>query len=368
MSKFNGRVLRQKGFASIVVSLILVVVLSLITVGFVQLSRREQQNSLNQQLATQANYAAESAINKVVSDLKTPGNTVTSNNRCNASPAAYTTNLLNGSYSASVSCVLINTSPTTTQYGGVAPNSGKITYFTTGAPVNSIDFSWASGNASNNSNNAKFFASLLAPNPSSASWNRPAVIQLSITPLSNYNRSQMLSNTYNYFLYPGSAGVTSINTNSVLSNSKVLVKCDSTKLSPDTCKVTINTSATGLLSAQEYMVHFVSLYDSSDVKLVANGVVGGASQALQLQGSQTEIDVTARSQDVVKRVRVRVTVSSSVSSDVPDYVLQATNICKRIKTSPTGGSQYFDTGGGVASNSACDGASALPINPQDVPQ
>ncbi len=357
MSIIKKNELNQRGFASIVVALILVVVLSLITVGFVQLSRREQQNALNQQLATQASYAAESAINKVVSALRSGFANVNPNTNCGTS--AFNETLTTD---VKVTCVLINKSPVNSQYGGVAANQGKIMTFNTGSTnVDNIDFSWASGTAANNTN----FLSTTATNPVATDWNKPAVMQLSITPLGtgNYSRSQMLSNTYNYFLYPGSAGVTSINTNIVLSNSKVLVKCDSLKASPDTCKLTINTSILGLLPAKEYMVHFVSLYDSSDVKVGANGTpMGGTLSQLQLQNAQAEIDVTARAQDVVKRIRVRVPINAAASSSVPDYALQANNICKRMKTSPAG-SSFFNPSNGTSDNKkdACDALSDEPI-------
>ena len=61
---------KDGGFASIVVSLILVLVFSLITLGFAQIARREQQNALNQQLGTKASYAAESGINQIIKKIR----------------------------------------------------------------------------------------------------------------------------------------------------------------------------------------------------------------------------------------------------------------------------------------------------------
>src|SRR5665213_2637815 len=59
----------QQGFASIVIALILIIVLALLTVGFAQLARREQQTALDKQKAVQANYAAESGINAAYQDI-----------------------------------------------------------------------------------------------------------------------------------------------------------------------------------------------------------------------------------------------------------------------------------------------------------
>jgi|SRR5579884_2237741 len=56
----------ERGFASIVIALILITVLALITVGITQLSNGEQQISLGKTLSDQAYYAADSGINDMV--------------------------------------------------------------------------------------------------------------------------------------------------------------------------------------------------------------------------------------------------------------------------------------------------------------
>jgi len=53
----------QSGMVSIMVTMILMIVMSLIVVGFAQVSRRNQRVALDRQLSTQAFYAAESGVN-----------------------------------------------------------------------------------------------------------------------------------------------------------------------------------------------------------------------------------------------------------------------------------------------------------------
>ena len=57
----------QRGFAAIVVALVLILVLSLLTIGFAELMRHEQRSALDKQLSSQAYYAAESGVNDAVS-------------------------------------------------------------------------------------------------------------------------------------------------------------------------------------------------------------------------------------------------------------------------------------------------------------
>ncbi len=60
---------KQDGFASIVIAIIMVIVLSLITVGFAQLMRTEQRSALDKQLSSQAYYAAETGVNDAAKAL-----------------------------------------------------------------------------------------------------------------------------------------------------------------------------------------------------------------------------------------------------------------------------------------------------------
>src|SRR5689334_20404193 len=61
---------RQAGMVAIMVMLILMLVISLIVLGFAQISRRNQRQSLDRQLSTQAFYAAETGINDAAEIIK----------------------------------------------------------------------------------------------------------------------------------------------------------------------------------------------------------------------------------------------------------------------------------------------------------
>src|SRR5262245_28445627 len=55
----------QSGMAAIIVTLIIMIVLSLITLGFARIVNREQRQVADRQLNTQAFYAAESGVSIV---------------------------------------------------------------------------------------------------------------------------------------------------------------------------------------------------------------------------------------------------------------------------------------------------------------
>src|SRR5580658_10726969 len=58
--------LNEGGFAPLIVSIVIIVVLSLITVGFVLLMNENQQNETNRQLGDAAYYAAQTGVNDAV--------------------------------------------------------------------------------------------------------------------------------------------------------------------------------------------------------------------------------------------------------------------------------------------------------------
>ena len=53
----------ESGIVSLMMTLVIMLVISLIVIGIAQLSRREQRQALDNQLSTQAFYAAESGVN-----------------------------------------------------------------------------------------------------------------------------------------------------------------------------------------------------------------------------------------------------------------------------------------------------------------
>src|SRR5689334_4150187 len=64
---------QQAGMVSIMVTMILMIVLSLVVIGFAQIARRNSRQSLDRQLSTSAFYAAEAGVNDVRDLIKTQG-------------------------------------------------------------------------------------------------------------------------------------------------------------------------------------------------------------------------------------------------------------------------------------------------------
>ena len=133
--------LNERGFASIVIALVLITILALITIGFAQLARREQRSALDKQLANQAYYAAETGINDTIKSLPAiaaAGDSVDPKKCLDTSKFSMnsTLNQTNGVY---YTCVLVDLKPPNIQYKNVAPESERyINFSTEPSPLTSL--------------------------------------------------------------------------------------------------------------------------------------------------------------------------------------------------------------------------------------
>jgi len=316
------------GFATIVVSLILVLVFSLITLGFAQISRREQQNSLNNQLSIQANYSAETAVNNSIKKLQ--AGTLSDNNDCNNND-----NGLNTSYdnNVKITCVLVNKTPL--DYSSIVNTTeGKVFQIQTFSLVDGLEFTWNSTNPKRTGVVSSF------ANPvNNQDYNAPSIVQLSATPLpdSNFNRNTLIANSFTVFLYPyassNPATVDTITAGPGFTGGQYATKCTSGK-----CKIKFNITDAGKKS-KRYLFHIIAPYGSPGDGISVKITAKSGSSTQQLLDTQAVIDSTARAQDVVRRIRVRVPLTNNLVNNKsikhPDYVLQSDGLCKRMVVTTT---------------------------------
>src|SRR5262245_1378660 len=115
----------QKGMVSILVTMVIMIVVSLIVLGFAKIIRREERQSLDRQLSTQAFYAAESGINdavkKISDDIKN-NVTVPTKTSCDPDNHYTTSNQLDGT-TITYSCLLIDPTPNTLEYSSINTTS-----------------------------------------------------------------------------------------------------------------------------------------------------------------------------------------------------------------------------------------------------
>ncbi|HVX47984.1 MAG TPA: PilX N-terminal domain-containing pilus assembly protein [Candidatus Saccharimonadales bacterium] len=361
----------EKGFASIVIALVLIIVLALFTIGFAQLARREQQTALDSQKATQAQYAAESGINNAYKDILSGKITENNANSTNCMKAgAGPTNLpadalsanqdVNTTNGVSYSCLLVALHTDTLQIDRLSPNSGRHMMFNTDDPLSTLTIKWGSY-----TNRTNFVSSLDPNNPQfgqMSSWTHPPLLEISITPVNSLPAANtdayLQSKTFTFYAYPSQGGSNSVNydpgnvrvANQPGNQGQVVSgACSGTGSYP--CSVNLTN-----LGGQQYVIHITDFYDTSNILMTAGKVGGGTTKFT----GEPMIDVTGKARDVLKRLRVRLFINGSTTntpddnSILPNNALEAQDVCKRIQTAPPTadfpqGSTY-DTG----TSSSCD--------------
>ncbi|MGH7195194.1 MAG: pilus assembly PilX family protein [Candidatus Saccharimonadales bacterium] len=336
---------RQDGFAAFAVTLIMIIVLSLIVLGFASNARQEQRRAVDAQLSTTAYYAAESGVNDAYAVIKADiGNTPTiiPPNQTSCTGGSYGGSAAsNLSSNVAYTCLLVNTAPLSLNYVPLATGHGQVVpiFGQNGAggvgvatPVKSITISWQQDGASSyNFSSCPSNDSFPARDSWPASTCSAGMLQVDIAPASGWtNQSQLQKDTKTVFLQPGhSAGSASISNGEVVSAS-----CGSAATGQYACTEDLSG---GLPSAPNgtYYLHITPIYLSADLSITASSTSSDASGQLHLYNAQALIDSTGKASDELRRIQERVSINSVGNNDVPDNALQIKNgICKQFTVRP----------------------------------
>lgn len=364
----------QQGMVSITVTVVFIMVISLVVLGFSQVTRRNSRESLDRQLSSQAFYAAETGINDAVREITRQvnrGEAIKKQDTCNGAPYAKNDGKFDtGNPDVSYTCLTVNPLPPTLDYSNVGETSLAIPLNAAnedGTPtvLNSIVVSWKRTAGNENSTKPQTCpqpridggGQLITNFPTATKWSDRCpfgVLRVDIVPTDTENLSDPIvaaRNTLSAFIYPKAGGDGDVITydkgsqNGMTSTAQGapqgLVKaggCDD-----ETCKFTIN----GLNFANAYMRVRTVYLDARSVSVkVGDATIeeaGGVVERVYLTDAQIIVDSTGKSQDVLRRLQVRVpykgTSSRPINKAFSDYALQTDDsICKRFVVSPTYGS------------------------------
>ncbi len=362
MSTKKANILKnQRGLASILVTMILMIIISLIVIGLARLSRREQRQALDDQLSTQAFYAAESGVNDAIKLVNAHTPLLPSYaTQCKNSGSFITdkslANTLDAANSVSYTCVLVDNAPKDIQYP-VSTDTSTIAPIIAhddngfGRNIESLQFSWQDKDAVKNASGCNPATSMTFP--PNTGW--PANCSMGIIRVdvmgaaidgnngggNDFHRSTIASNTHTFFLYPVSSG--GLTTLSWVPNGHegmtVPVQCNGTP-GPLQCTVLMDHIMPGI---NNYMVRMRSIYHESSVSIT--GYYRGIQTRLE---GQTVIDATGKANDVLRRIQVRI--PQATSYYVPEFSIQTGDIlCKRLLITPGANTAATDNG-----STACD--------------
>jgi Tfp pilus assembly protein PilX len=274
--------LNQKGMSSILFAMVFIIILSLLSIGFATLVRRDQRESLDKTLSYQAQYAAESAINRKVEEIK-QGTAATDEPNCQT--ISYSSTDPNTSASAEVTCITWKSEVEEVVVDSVSSDAYSALVKADGPSDNAIEIIW--NNKEGDPNNVYPSTSSL---PTVNSGNKP-IIRVAYGPQNDISLTQVV------YLVPSSGG-----------GSYFVGPSDGEVLSTgcsgaDECRVRLQVAAAGIFNSVGYYVSISSIGNNATVKLKT---CSGNGSCGKIVGVQAEIDATAIAQDVIKRVRARV--------------------------------------------------------------
>ena len=323
---------QQAGMASIMITMLMMVVISLIVLGFAQISRHEQQQAIDRALSAQAFFAAESAINDVRQTVQTKlarGEAVPEKTECATSTddQNYPFNpVIDGTNKVSYSCLLVTTKLDALR-SGVASNtdSVKLPIETDGAAITKLRIGWKKNNVTaatlNQCRTSVPANDRFDPAGASSTWTCPfGVLRFELVSTATMSDAALAASQRVMFLYPTRASGTA--TRAMTNGAVAQMNCTVA----DGCGIDI----TGL-SGTKFAVKLSSIYNDGDIVIKA---YDASNNQLQLQNAQVLVDVTGKAEDVLRRVQVRLPLVAGPST--PDYALQsASSVCKRFEYDAT---------------------------------
>ncbi len=350
----------QKGLVSIIVTLIIMIILTLIVIGFARISRREQRQILDRQLSAQAFYAAETGVSDAIKTMKdelkdsaaTGLNFDTDSyvDKCEGVNSFITkgglVNQIGGTGNTiSYTCLLVDPDPLSLEYGNIDTNSSRVVpvFAKDGGAIHSISIGWQDKSGGTNLNGCNDTSAIPElPNiwPSGCDT---GMMRVDLVPIAGtLQRNALLDSLSTVYLYPwpsSSNGAT--NEASYVGGgtarpgferqgSIVRVNCGPAAVAGASkqCNMTI----TGLqsLNSNAFMLRLKSIYKPSAATVTATR---GASQ-LELKAAQAMVDATGKSSDVLRRIQVRVPISAT-DLPYPEFAIHSIDsICKRFAFAP----------------------------------
>jgi Tfp pilus assembly protein PilX len=343
----------QNGVVSLLVTMVLMIVISLIALGFAQVARRNQNQELDQQLSTQAFYAAESGVNDVANLVSTQlaaGTQATDLVKPTCSSTGptglYATLLPTLGNGVSYTCVLVNPYPPILKTD--VTSTSEIIPISATSPITKLTLQWSPEAAGANPvTGCPGSVSL----PTIAQWGackvgllRIDLVPSDVPPTDAATLAKETLTTFVVPMKPSGAGPTNSipypAVNADTANRNNIVGVDCTNNSTPSCTFNITTAGhTG------YYLRVLSQYEDSALQISADDATGPEP----LSGAQVIIDATGKAQNVLRRIQVYAPIGI-MSNQLSDYAVESTDsICKRFAVM----SNYFvgdDNPAGTQSN------------------
>ncbi|MDQ3093588.1 MAG: pilus assembly PilX N-terminal domain-containing protein [bacterium] len=343
----------KDGMVAIMVTAVIMVIMSLITLGFARMVQREQRQGLDNQLSAQAFYAAESGINAVSAFINASGTPATPKSNCDV--ASFGNGVIDpATPEVRFTCLMYDPEPEELEAnnGAIKPERSKVIPINARPNAQSLTFSWGDNNPSRtNFDNTCTGVNRNIPADDWGAANRIGMLQIDLIPVHNgasapqIERNILDQETATVLMYPcGASGANSVDienyragvANDTGADRGKAVGANCTGAAPYPCSLSI----TNLPTNVDFYARIKSIY--GDLNLQIEGETSSGNRT-SFANAQVVVDSTGRANDVLRRLQVRLPIYEEYR--IPEATVQSQDgVCKL----------YSITGTAVSSDILCN--------------
>jgi len=349
----------ERGIISITVTVIFVMVISLIVLGFSQVSQRNGKLALDRQLSAQANYAAEVGLNDAMkkiseyidsgySSVSGEGKLFPPQDECEGEYTQNGGRVYGSDDTVRYTCLLVSEPPDLVATPGTDTSVVWPLNAAPGKTLVTTEVSWR--RAANTNGLSVSNCEDVGHHVSPAVWaaNCPfALVRVDFIAADKVaNAKEAAKATMTMFLYPRSGGTSEYAYSSVVNPYGTGAPQAITGYASCNESECV-TEITGLDTIPSAYIRIKPFYQPFSV-------VRAESTGSELVGGQVQIDVTGKAQDVLRRIQGRVSISGSSSKEASKYfsdysVESSESVCKRFNVS----GRLGNSATGIPSGSGC---------------
>ncbi len=325
----------QRGLVSFMITLIMMLVISLIVIGFTQVTNRNRREQLDRQLSMEAFYAAESGVNAAASiakaSLLTPQG-VAAQTTCSGSK--YPATPLSINPSVGYTCVLVtpnvpsivtNANPLTSSIFPLVPVDSAGNAVT----PTQLTFSWSTAQGTSATSSGCQTYGQFPKND--ASYTCPfgllrVDLMLGSGGGGGGSAAVFAARTVTLYMQPLASGG-SVQTINNFSAPKGLIVGSQYNSTTKTYTATVNLAPAA--QSNQYYMRITTFYRDSPRIVIAGTNAAGA---INFADAQAIIDVTGKAQDVLRRVQVTLPLNQYTSITPEGAVQSVAGVCKQFST------------------------------------
>ena len=322
--------INQEGAASLLFTLVMIIIISLLAIGFSVITTNDQKATLDKSVSLQAEYAAQSGINSVVSGIINH-NSAVSQSSTSTCETGDVIPIFTKSNNTRITCLKWSYSPQSLVYTSTNSSSTIINPLdSNGNPtsISEVDITWGPSDSTAKTTYTSFTNSSLS---GVVSDNFPILKIVT----ANFDMSN-LTTTYvvpvSGTSSPVALGAPGINIITVGCGTSPTVTC--------TAKLNnLQWTANSLCPSTNCGLLTTSSFDGSQLSINISGIQSTGGAAVKFSNSQVQIDSTAQNGNTVKRLVAGYTIGgASAWSPTLTAVTGSTALCKNFEFDNSGNS------------------------------